>query len=122
MASRHVSLKVSTTSKLLVFASFLFRPILFFIGPGLLLLSISIWSTTSLLWTVIRASGTGGNIDQRLTRGFAVAWELRPQTFIVAGFTFVVAVQLISLGLLATQAKRYFEDLFYAAIHRDSAP
>ncbi len=115
LATRKVSLKVSTTSKLLVFASFLFRPIWFFIVPGLALLSVSLWSTASLLWTVLReARKQSGGIDHRLTDGFAIAWQVRPQTFIIAGFTFVVAVQLISLGLLATQAKRYFEELFYS--------
>lgn len=122
MAKRKVSLKVTTTSKLLVFASFLYRPILFFILPGLLLLSISLWSAGSLLWTVLHeARETGGGLDQRLTDGFAAAWRLRPQTFIIAGFTFVVAVQMISLGLLAAQAKRYFEELFYASTSRRRA-
>jgi glycosyltransferase involved in cell wall biosynthesis len=120
MASRRVSLRVTTTSKLLVFASFLYRPILFFMVPGLLLLGISMWSTGSLSWTVWRAAEhSAGGLDARITDGFAQAWTLRPQTFIIAGFTFVVAVQLISLGLLATQAKRYFEELFYA-ITRDA--
>jgi glycosyltransferase involved in cell wall biosynthesis len=116
MAKRKVSLKVSTTSKLLVFASFLYRPIAFFLIPGVLLLIISMWSAGSLAHTVwVNAQGEGGNLDTQLTHGFADAWALRPQTFIIAGFSFVVAVQLISLGLLATQAKRYFEELFYAA-------
>lgn len=115
MASRKVSLRVSTTSKLLVFASFLYRPIAFFLVPGLLLLTISLWSTVSLFVTVLEnVTGDSGNIDAQLTQGFAEAWEIRPQTFIIAGFSFVVAVQLISLGLLAVQAKRYFEELFYA--------
>ena len=35
MRSRKVSLQVSTTSKLLMFSSFLFRPIVFFVIPGL---------------------------------------------------------------------------------------
>jgi glycosyltransferase involved in cell wall biosynthesis len=115
LAKRKVSLRVTTTSKLLVFASFLYRPILFFIVPGMFLLAISLWSTGSLAWTVLKqAHHAGGGVDARLTNAFARAWDLRPQTFIIAGFTFVVAVQLISLGLLATQAKRYFEELFYA--------
>ena len=114
LAHRHVSLRVSTTSKLLVFASFLFRPIWFFIVPGLLLLAVSIWSGTSLLFTVLH-NASGDEIDASLTNGFASAWRLRPQTFIIAGFTFVVAVQLISLGLLAAQAKRYFEELYFAS-------
>ncbi|MGB8860344.1 MAG: glycosyltransferase family 2 protein [Ilumatobacteraceae bacterium] len=115
MAKRKVSLKVTTTSKLLVFASFLFRPIIFFIVPGLLLLGISLWSSASLAYTVAHeAKESGGGLDNRLTEAFAHAWDLRPQTFIIAGFTFVVAVQMISLGVLAAQAKRYFEELFYA--------
>lgn len=121
IASRKVSLRVTTTSKLLVFSSFLYRPIVFFMIPGLLLLLVSLWSGGSLLWTVWHeVEHGGGGIDARLTTGFAEAWKLRPQTFVIAGFTFVVAVQLISLGLLAAQAKRYFEELFYAAGRQSS--
>jgi len=116
MAKRKVSLKVTTTSKLLVFASFLYRPIVFFMLPGLLLMAISLWSGASLFWTVWEhGREDGGGLDMRLTEGFAYAWQQRPQTFIIAGFTFIVAVQLISLGLLAAQMKRYFEELFYTA-------
>ncbi|MBI4883779.1 MAG: glycosyltransferase family 2 protein [Actinobacteria bacterium] len=123
IATRKVSLKFTTTSKLLVFASFLYRPIFFFMIPGLLLLMLSLWSGGSLMWTVWHEAGhQGGGLDARITNGFAQAWKLRPQTFIIAGFSFVVAVQLISLGLLAAQAKRYFEELFFAATRRsDSA-
>ena len=73
--SRHVPLRVSTTSKLLVFASFLFRPIFFFVVPGLVLLFISLWSAASLLWTVLDVSRGIDGIDHRLTDGFALAWE-----------------------------------------------
>lgn len=122
LATRKVSLRVSTTSKLLVFASFLFRPIWFFIVPGLILLAVSLWSTGSLAWTVLHeARQHSGNINIRLTTAFADAWQLRPQTFIIAGFTFVVAVQMISLGVLAAQAKRYFEELYYAGTRRTKA-
>jgi hypothetical protein len=103
-----------------VFATFLYRPIAFFLIPGLILLAVSMWSSLSLLFTVLDNTNEMGNVDQQLTHGFAHAWEQRPQTFIIAGFTLVIAVQLISLGLLATQAKRYFEELFYAANRRRS--
>jgi glycosyltransferase involved in cell wall biosynthesis len=115
MKSRKVSLKVSSTSKLLMFSSFLFRPITFFLVPGLILLAISAWSLGALAWTVIEGYGdaTGSNFDARLTQSFADAWQQRPHSFIIGGITFVVAVQLVSLGVLAAQAKRYFEDLFH---------
>ncbi|MEZ5321953.1 MAG: glycosyltransferase family 2 protein [Microthrixaceae bacterium] len=116
MAKRKVSLRVTTTSKLLMFASFLFRPIIFFVLPGLVLLAISMWSGYSLFRTVFSLAGQqSGSLDHRITAAFATAWDLRPQTFVIAGFTFLVAAQLFSLGLLAAQAKRYFEELFYAA-------
>ena len=125
MAKRKVSLSVSLTSRLLVFASFLFRPIWFFLVPGLLLLAISLWSAGSLFVTVLREAQhlpggvDPGDIDGRLTQGFEHAWQLRPQTFIIAGFSFVIAVQLITLGVLAAQAKRYFEELFFALSQRN---
>ena len=122
MQMRKVNLRVSATSKLQIFASFLFRPIVFFVAPGLVLLTISLWSIASLAVTVLNAAGkTGGNINTRLTDAFAVAWRERPQTFVIAGFSFVVAVQLLSLGLLAVQAKRYFEELYFAGHEHNAA-
>ncbi len=115
MNARKVSLKVSSTSKLLMFSSFLFRPITFFLVPGLILLAISVYSLGALAWTVVQdyRDASGGNFDVRLTDAFADAWAQRPHSFIIGGLTFVVAVQLVSLGVLAAQAKRYFEDLFH---------
>ena len=111
---RRVSLKVSTTSKLLMFASFLFRPLMFFFVPGLLLLAISFWTLGSVALGVLRHFSEGtGNWDGHLTYAFAQTYLERPHSFLIGGISFMVAVQLITLGLLATQAKRYFEELFH---------
>ena len=64
MAKRKVSLSVSLTSKLLVFASFLFRPIWFFLVPGLLLLAISLWSA----WLAVRDGAERGEQPSRRRR------------------------------------------------------
>src|SRR5262249_40595086 len=110
LKSRKVNLRVSNTSKLLVFATFLFRPIVFFVIPGLLLLVVSAWTLGAVAIAVGKEFfDASGSIDNRLYAAFANTWNDRPQSFIVGGFSFVVAVQLISLGLLATQSKRYFE-------------
>jgi hypothetical protein len=112
--TRKVSLRVSNTSKLLVFASFLFRPLVFFVIPGLVLLLISAWTLGAVAIAVGREFfEASGSIDSRLYDAFANTWAERPQSFVVGGFSFVVAVQLISLGLLATQTKRYFEELYH---------
>jgi glycosyltransferase involved in cell wall biosynthesis len=114
MKSRKVNLRVSSTSKLLVFASFLFRPLVFFVIPGLVLLFVSAWTLGAVAIAVGREFfEVSGSIDNRLYAAFANTWQERPQSFIVGGFSFVVAVQLISLGLLATQTKRYFEELYH---------
>jgi glycosyltransferase involved in cell wall biosynthesis len=114
MRTRKISLRVSDTSKLLVFASFLFRPLMFFVIPGLMLLFVSAWTLGAVAIDVVREYfNVGGSIDGRLYEAFANTWQARPQSFIVGGFSFVVAVQLISLGLLATQSKRYFEELYH---------
>jgi glycosyltransferase involved in cell wall biosynthesis len=114
MQARKVSLRVSNTSKLIVFASFLFRPMVFFVFPGLVLLFVSAWTLGAVAIDVVREFfDVNGSIDNRLYDAFAITWEQRPQSFIVGGFSFVVAVQLISLGLLATQTKRYFEELYH---------
>jgi glycosyltransferase involved in cell wall biosynthesis len=114
MRIRNVNLRVSTTSKLLMFASFLFRPIFFFVMPGLVLLAVAAWTLGSVAVTVLRQFGnTSGSVDNRLGDAFAYAWQVRPQSFIIGGVSLVIAVQLISLGLLAVQAKRYFEELYH---------
>jgi hypothetical protein len=114
MKSRKVPLKVSTTSKLLMFSGFLFRPITVFLVPGLILLAIAISTLGALLLTVWREfTAASGTIDSRLYDAFGAAWQVRPQTFVIGGISLVVAVQFISIGLLATQSKRNFEELFH---------
>ena len=114
MKSRKVPLKVSTTSKLLMFSGFLFRPITVFLVPGLILLAIAVSTIGALALTVAREfMSASGTIDSRLYDAFGAAWQMRPQTFIIGGISLVVAVQFISIGLLATQAKRNFEELFH---------
>jgi glycosyltransferase involved in cell wall biosynthesis len=96
-------------------SGFLFRPFLFFIGPGLLLLILSLYP---LLWTVLHtakayaATAAGQSLDFRLSEAVAAAFRLAPHAFIVGGIALLVAVQLLSLGLLALQKKRYFIELF----------
>jgi glycosyltransferase involved in cell wall biosynthesis len=114
MRTRKVSLRFSTTSKLLMFSSFLFKPIFFFLIPGLLLLAVAMWTLGGVAWMVLHEFLTlSGSFDFRLTEAFQETYAARPHSFIVGGFSLVIAVQLISLGLLATQTKRYFEELFH---------
>jgi hypothetical protein len=43
----------------------------------------------------------------------ATAYQEAPHTFFVGLMSLTVAVQFISLGILALQSKRYFEEIFH---------
>jgi glycosyltransferase involved in cell wall biosynthesis len=96
-------------------SGFLFRPFLFFIGPGLALLGLSLYP---LVWTLIHtlrafhAAGAGQSFDFRLSEAIGAAFKIAPHAFIVGGIALLVSVQMLSLGLLALQKKRYFAELF----------
>ena len=111
-----------------IVSGYMFRPFHFFIVPGLTLFLLSLYPLT---WTVIhtvqefgRLAGQGLSIDYRLSEAIAGAYRLAPHSFIVAGFALIVAIQLLSLGLLSLQKKRNYAQLFYlmSAIYKDGLP
>jgi glycosyltransferase involved in cell wall biosynthesis len=106
-------------------SGYMFRPFHFFIAPGLLLFALSLYP---LAWTIIhtvdqygKLAGKGLSVDFRLSEAIAGAFQIAPHSFVVAGFALVVAIQLLSLGLLSLQKKRNYAQLFYlmSALSRD---
>jgi glycosyltransferase involved in cell wall biosynthesis len=103
---------VWTTLKQLV-SGFLFRPFMFFIVPGLAMLTVSAVSAT---WAAVVVSQEYGDLpmDERSTSAaVAAGFDRSPEAFLVAVVTVLLAVLLLALGVLALQAKRYFEELFH---------
>lgn len=97
-----------------LFSSFLFRPFLFFVLPGLVLLAVAAYSFGWVVWHVVQVYGDPSPLgNSGLTGAIQNAYERAPHTFLVTGITFVLALQLISLGVIAAQAKRYFEELYH---------
>jgi hypothetical protein len=94
---------------------------MFFILPGLVILFLAVLTLGWVAAHTIRfyAEGTG-SFDPRITSAFKAAFEHTPHTFIIGGFTLMVAIQLISLGIISAQSKRYFEELFHLGITRDA--
>jgi glycosyltransferase involved in cell wall biosynthesis len=92
--SRTSSFRMSRSVAAYAFSGFLFRPFAFFIVPGLVALGIGL-----LLWIV-------AFISWWTDEGGVLA-------AIVAGSATLVGVQLLALGLLSVQNKRYFEELFH---------
>lgn len=96
------------------FSSFLFRPFTYFIAPGLL---VAIAALYSLGWsayhTVQELLNVPAGAEATFSAAVARAYAFSPHSFLVGGITLLVAIQLVSLGIISAQQKRYFEESFH---------
>ena len=97
-------------------SGFIFRPYFFFIGLGMFLLALSlvelIWLLVDTLSYMARGHAQTSEL-MSFAESLAVQFQRNPQTFLVGGITFVIAIQFLSVGFLSLQNKRYFEELFH---------
>ncbi|MGH9284546.1 MAG: glycosyltransferase family 2 protein, partial [Acidimicrobiales bacterium] len=107
------SLGASANSYL--FSGFIFRPVIFFIGPGLAMLGAAAYTLGWVVWRVWDnfVHRTGGSFDARVSEAVRLSFEAAPYAFVVAGTALILAFQLISLGTLSLQSERYFKELFH---------
>ncbi len=98
-------------------SGFIFRPFMFFMVPGFILLLISLyiiaWIFINTITIYPHAPVTSAYFDDQFSNAVALVFKERPHAFIVGGSTLLVALQLLSLGFLSLQSKRYFEELFH---------
>jgi len=98
-------------------AGFIFRPYVFFIGFGVLLfliaLYIIIWIFINTFQVMPQISIDPQFVDDRFSMAIGQVFKARPHAFIVGGITLMLAIQVLSLGFLSLQSKRYFEELFH---------
>jgi hypothetical protein len=106
--------RVSRSTLSSLFSTFLFRPFLFFMLPGLLLGVLSAYSLFWCVWHLFQAWGDPSPVgNSGLTGAIEGAYDRAPHLFLFTGITAVLSIQLISLGVIAAQGKRYFEELFH---------
>lgn len=105
----------STKSGLM--AGFIFRPYVFFLSLGLVLLLVSLYVIT---WISINTAHIWSTLDidpvyfdNRFSIAIGQAFQSRPHAFLIGGITLILAIQVLSLGFLSLQKKRYFEELFH---------
>ena len=99
-------------------SGFIFRPYMFFILPGTLLLIIAAYM---IVWILINTYQIYPDIiienskfiDDRFSLAISQVFKDRPHAFLVGGFILVVAMQFLGIGFLSLQNKRYFDELFY---------
>ena len=97
-------------------SGFIFRPYIFFIGIGAILMLLSLYELIWLLYDVLAdLAKTDGVVGQQhsFSHSLATEFQKNPQSFLVGGLTFIIAIQFLSVGFLSLQSKRYFEELFH---------
>jgi hypothetical protein len=93
----------------------MFRPVVFFIGPGLVVLAAALYTLAWVFYHVatLYLQQTGGNPSAKITTAIRLSYEAAPYSYVVGGIALMIAFQLISLGTLALQNERYFKELFH---------
>lgn len=96
-----------------IMSSFIFRPYIFFLAIGTLLMMLSLFELVWLFSDTLSAMSHSSQMENSFSASLAVQFRKNPQTFVVGGITFIAAIQFLSLGFLSLQSKRYFEELFH---------
>jgi glycosyltransferase involved in cell wall biosynthesis len=100
-----------------IMSGFIFRPYIFFLGIGAILMLLSlyelIWLLHDTLADIKLARLQSPPPNDAFSFSLLRQWQKNPQSFIVGGVTFIAAIQFLSLGFLSLQNKRYFEELFH---------
>jgi dolichol-phosphate mannosyltransferase len=113
---RRSPVKLRSSLNSYLFSGFMFRPVAFFIVPGLVVLAGAVYT---LAWVVYRVINnylhlTSASLDSRITIAIRMAFQAAPYSFVVGGIALMIAFQLLSLGTIALQNERYFTELFHS--------
>ena len=113
---RRSSVRVKRQTLQVLLAGFLFRPVMFFIFPGTLILLFSLYTNA---WAFIHfleqygALSTIHGFENRATTAVGAAFKQYPYTYIIGLMSLILAIQLLSLGIVALQNREYFKEMFY---------
>ena len=111
---RRSSMRIARHIFATVLQGFIFRPFMFFILPGLLLLAFALWTNFWMVVHFVDAYASLGPVaGDKVSAAVALAYQQFPHTFIVGLLSLMLAIQLISLGVLAMQSKSYYEEVFF---------
>ena len=97
--------------------SFIFRPYMFFWILGSIVFLVSLYV---IVWILIHTyqqyyftAHLAQGIEDRFSFAVSEVFRQRPYSFIVGGTTLIIAIQLLGLGFISLQKKRYFDELFH---------
>ncbi|MBS1609170.1 MAG: glycosyltransferase family 2 protein [Bacteroidetes bacterium] len=113
---RTSSLRVLRSTFSGLMAGFIFRPYIFFMCIGAILLCLSLYQLVWLFFDTFAAYKTflgQAGIEYPFSHSLSEQFKKNPQSFLVGGITLLAAIQFLSLGFVSLQSKRYFEELFH---------
>lgn len=97
--------------------SFIFRPYLFFwiIGIAIFLISlyIIIWIFINTYLQYPMTAELAQGFESRFSLAVSEVYKQRPYSFLVGGVSLIVSIQIMGMGFLSLQKKRYFDELFH---------
>lgn len=94
-------------------SGFVFRPFMMLLVPGLLVLLFSAYVNFWLFVELIDAIGrSGGSLDLSAR----ILFEEHPATMLIGLLTLLLAIQMVSLGALSLQSKKYFEETYFQLV------
>ncbi len=96
-----------------IMSSFIFRPYIFFLAIGAFLMLLSMYELIWLLFDTLSYISHAHEVIPTFSESLYLQFRKNPQSFVVGGITFIAAIQILSLGFLSLQSKRYFEELFH---------
>jgi len=94
-------------------SGFFFRPFMLLLVPGALLLLFSIYVN---IWTLVEFWRLLPEADGHLSEAAALLFRNHPATLLIGLLSLMVAVQLVSLGAISLQSKRYFEETYFQIV------
>ncbi len=113
--SRQSSMRLMSQINSTLMSGFVFRPMFFFILPGIFISLFAVYSTFWMfahyfesLWALQSMSA-----EDMQAGAFSLAFSKYPHTYVVGLVAIMLAIQLIGLGVLALQNKRNFEELYH---------
>lgn len=118
VTSRRSSMRLWRHTISILLSGFLFRPVMFFILPGLAMLLFAVYVNG---WTVAHFVSHFQALSQypaffaRASAAVSAAYAESPHTFIIGISALMLGIQLVGLGILALQNKNYFEEIFHLA-------
>ena len=115
--TRKSSMRIFRSILASLISGFVFRPFMFFILPGFALLLLSLypiaWAFVHTIQFYVSMPSSEAGLGYHFSEAVAAAFNLSPHSFIVGGIALMIAIQFISLGTLALQNKKYFEEMFH---------